>query len=215
MLNAWLLPLLAFAVAAGVLTITPGVDTALVLRSAASRGSRAGAGAALGVCGGLVLWGAGAAFGLTALLAASEFAFTVIKWLGAAYLVWLGLKLLIKPRQVFAAAAQAKGEPQRRGGLAEGLRRGFLTNVLNPKVGVFYVTLLPQFIPQHVNVAVFCLLLAGVHVGLTLAWFSVLIALTVPLGRLLAAPRVVRLLDRLTGCVFVAFGAKLAAAHRG
>lgn len=211
MLDAAVLSLLAFAAAAGVLTVTPGVDTAMVLRSSTSHGPRAGAAAALGICGGLFVWGAGAAFGLTALLAASPVAFTVVKWAGAAYLVYLGVKLLTKPRA--ALSASPTGEAERKGGAADALRRGFLTNILNPKVGVFYVTFLPQFIPHGVSVGAFTLLLAAVHVLLTLAWFSLLIALTVPLGRFLAKPRVVRTLDRLTGGVFVAFAAKLALAR--
>jgi threonine/homoserine/homoserine lactone efflux protein len=208
-----LLPLLAFVAAAGVLTITPGVDTAMVLRSSASSGPRAGAAAGLGICAGLFVWGAGAAFGLTALLAASTVAFTIVKWAGAAYLVYLGAKLLAKPRTALDAPSKAPGEAGGKGGAADALRRGFLTNILNPKVGVFYVTFLPQFVPHGVNVAAFSLLLAAVHVLLTLAWFSLLIALTVPLGRFLAKPPVVRALDRLTGGVFVAFGAKLALTH--
>jgi threonine/homoserine/homoserine lactone efflux protein len=224
MLSSVLLPLLAFVAAAGVLTITPGVDTAMVLRSTAAHGPRAGAAAALGICGGLFVWGAGAAFGLTALLAASAVAFTVVKWAGAAYLVYLGVKLLMQPRATLGASSPSASSPgasppggesrmggaERRHGAVDALRRGFLTNVLNPKVGVFYVTFLPQFIPHGANVAAFSLLLAGVHVLLTLAWFSLLIALAVPLGGFLARPRVVKALDRLTGGVFVAFGVKLA-----
>jgi threonine/homoserine/homoserine lactone efflux protein len=213
MLNAVLLPLLAFVAAAGVLTITPGVDTAMVLRSSTSSGPRAGAAAAFGICSGLLVWGVGAAFGLTALLAASAVAFTAVKWVGAAYLVYLGAKLLVKPRAALDKASPGLGDADRKGGTAGALRRGFLTNILNPKVGVFYVTFLPQFIPHGVSVAAFTLLLAVVHVLLTLAWFSLLIALTVPLGRFLAKPRVVKALDRLTGGVFVAFGAKLALTH--
>ena len=210
---AVLLPLLAFVAAAGVLTVTPGVDTAMVLRSSAAQGPRAGAAAGLGICAGLLVWGAGAALGLTALLAASALAFNVLKWAGAAYLLWLGVKLIARPRSALNAAQPAEGEAERALGAADALRRGFLTNMLNPKVGVFYVTFLPQFIPHGVNVAAFSLLLAGVHVLLTLIWFSVLIALTVPLGRFLKRPAVVKALDRVTGCVFVAFGVRLAAAH--
>ena len=211
---AVLLPLLAFVAAAGVLTITPGVDTALVLRSSASHGPRAGAAAGLGICAGLLVWGAGAALGLTALLAASALAFTVLKWAGAAYLLWLGVKLILKPRTSLSAAASAAGAANRPKGATDALRQGFLTDMLNPKIGVFYVTFLPQFIPHGVNVAAFSLLLAGVHILLTAVWFAALIALTVPLGRFLKQPAVVRALDRLTGCVFVAFGLRLAVARR-
>ena len=213
MLSSTLLSLFAFVVAAGLLTITPGVDTAMVLRSSTSGGPRSGFAAALGICAGLFVWGAGAAFGLTALLAASDLAFTAVKWMGAAYLVYLGIKLLVKPRTALTTASTDPNSP-RRGAVENALGRAFLTNILNPKVGVFYVTFLPQFIPHGVSVAAFSLLLAGVHVLLTMVWFSVLIALTIPLGRFLARPTVVKTLDRLTGCVFVGFGARLAVAHR-
>ena len=203
----FLLPVLAFAAAAGLLTITPGVDTAMVLRAAASGGPRAGAGAAVGIALGLLVWGAGAAFGLTALLAASAVAFTAVKWIGAGYLVFLGIRLLMKPRKA-AETPLAPASQDARG--ADYFRKGLLTNILNPKVGVFYVTFLPQFIPYGADVAVFSLILAAVHVLLTLAWFALLIALTAPLGRALARPRVARALDRLTGCVFLGFGVKLA-----
>ena len=211
MLSSVLVSLLAFVVAAGVLTITPGVDTAMVLRSAASGGTKSGSAAALGICSGLFVWGIGAAFGLTALLAASDLAFTVVKWLGAAYLVCLGVKLLVRPRTVFTHALADAGP--RQGDVTNALQRGFLTNILNPKVGVFYVTFLPQFMPPGVSVAAFSLVLASIHVLLTLGWFALLIGLTVPLARWLAKPRVGKALDRLTGCVFLAFGARLAASH--
>jgi RhtB (resistance to homoserine/threonine) family protein len=202
-----LLPLLAFTVAAALLTITPGADTAMVLRTSTADGPRAGVATALGICLGLLVWGVGAAFGLTALLAASALAFTALKWLGAAYLVYLGLRLLLRPRSSMAPGAAATA------GRADGLsafRRGLLTNLLNPKVGVFYISFLPQFIPYGVNVAAFSLLLAAVHVALSLVWLCLLVALTVPLARVLSRPAVVRGLDRLTGCVFVGFGLRLA-----
>lgn len=184
----------------------------MVLRNAASGGPRSGAGAAIGICAGLLVWGLCAAFGLTALLSASQLAFNVVKWMGAAYLVYLGAKLLLRPRAALNELEARETVP--RSGTGQALLRGFLTNVLNPKVGIFYVTFLPQFIPHTANVAGFSLLLAGIHVVLTLLWFCVLIALTVPLGRILAKPAVVKALDRLTGCVFVGFGAKLAIAQR-
>ncbi len=199
--------LAAYVLAAGLLTITPGVDTAIVLRASAAQGPRAGAGAAVGVAAGLMVWGAGAAFGLNALMAASGAAYAALKWAGAAYLVWLGLRLLLRPRSTLAPASLAAK------GWRGGLQRGFLTNVLNPKVGVFYATFLPQFIPANVNVAAFSLLLAVIHAALALIWFAALIALTAPLGRRLREPRVVKALDRLTGAVFLGFGVKLAAAR--
>jgi threonine/homoserine/homoserine lactone efflux protein len=201
-----LVPILAFTAAAGVLTLTPGLDTAMILRTATSGGARKGVAAALGISLGLFAWGVGAAFGLTALLMTSKLAFLVVKWVGAAYLLYLGVKLLAKPRKALAMEAVEVGaRPQ-----PNAFQRGFLSNILNPKVGVFYITFLPQFIPPGMNVAAFSILLTSIHVVLGLAWSAVLISLTVPLGRFLQTPRVVRALDRLTGCVFVGFGLKLA-----
>lgn len=210
--NSALLSIAAFALAAALLTVTPGVDTATVLRSSTSGGPKAGVAAGLGIAGGLFIWGAGAALGLTGLLAASPIAFTTLKLAGAAYLVSLGIKLLVRPRTALADLS-AGDRARRQAETSLALKRGFLTNILNPKVGVFYVTFLPQFIPHGVDVATFSLLLAAIHVALTLLWFAVLIGLTVPLGRFLETPRVVRTFDRLTGCAFLMFGAKLVTAR--
>ena len=198
--------LLAFIAAATVLTVTPGLDTAMVLRSAATGGPRPAVFAGIGICLGCLIWGAAASVGLGALLAASELAYTALKWAGAAYLVWLGLKLILRPRERFDLADGAAARLD----AWSSLRQGFLTNILNPKVGVFYITFLPQFIPAGVSVVPFSLLLAGIHVALSLVWFAALIAVTAPLGRLLRRPRAVKAMDRLTGGVFLAFGARLA-----
>jgi len=197
--------LMAYIVAAGVLTLTPGVDTALVLRSSTANGAKAAAGAALGITTGLLVWGGIVALGIGGLLAASQVAYTALKWVGAAYLLYLGLKLLLKPRKdTEPAEAADTGE-----GAGAWWAKGFLTNLLNPKIGVFYVTFLPQFVPQGVSVSGWTFLLAVVHAALCVLWFAALIAASVPLGRALRRPRVVQILDRLTGGVFLAFGAKL------
>lgn len=198
--------LLAFVAAATILTLTPGVDTAMVLRSAATGGPRSAAFAAVGIALGCLVWGAAVSLGLGALLAASELAFTIVKWMGAAYLVFLGVKLLLHPR---TSLGQSEVGPPLLNHWAS-LRQGLLTNLLNPKVGVFYITFLPQFVPAATSVAAFSFLLASLHVLLSLIWFAVLIAATVPMGRFLRRPRVVKALDRVTGGVFIAFGAKLA-----
>lgn len=199
--------LFAFLAAASILTITPGVDTAMVLRAAATR-PRTAAFASVGIALGCLVWAAAVSLGLGVLLQASEIAYTAVKWAGAAYLCWLGAQLLLKPRTALEAD-EGRAPPSD----ASILRRGFLTNILNPKVGVFYVTFLPQFIPVGADVAASSFLLASIHVVLTLIWFSVLIAATVPLGRALRRPAVVRTLDRLTGAVFIGFGLRLAASR--
>ena len=195
----------AFLAAATILTLTPGVDTAMVLRAATVEGRRAAILAALGIGLGCLVWGAAVALGLGALLRASELAYAVVKLAGAAYLVWLGVGLLLRPRQVLTENGGADPAVRR-----DAFWRGLLTNLLNPKVGVFYVTFLPQFVPYGAPVAMTTFLLVCVHVVLGLIWFASLIAATRPLGRFLQRPRAVRLLDRLTGIVFVGFGVRLA-----
>ena len=199
--------ILAFFVAAAVLTVTPGLDTALVLRTAAAGGPRPAIFAVVGIALGCLAWGGIVAIGLGALLAASALAFTIVKYLGAAYLLWLGAKLLLKPRESFSAEAGA--EPARSGSW-NAFGRGFLTNMLNPKVGLFYVTFLPQFVPSGVDVAAFSFLLAAIHAVQGVIWLGVLVAATIPMSRFLSRPNVVRTTDRLTGGVFIAFGVKLA-----
>ena len=199
--------LIAFTAAAALLTLTPGLDTALVLRTAAVEGPKRAALAGLGIGMGCLVWGAAVAFGLGAVLSTSQLAFVVLRWAGAAYLVWLGIRLLIKPRDSFdpgdAPVVTSQGD-------FAWMRRGLLTNLLNPKIGVFYVSFLPQFLPEGVMAAPFIFLLACLHVGLGLMWFGVLIAATQPLAETLRHPAVVRWADRITGGVFICFGLRLA-----
>jgi len=202
--------LLAFSVAAALLTITPGLDTALVLRTAAVEGGRRAALAGLGIVTGCLAWGAAVALGLGALLEASTLAFDILKWAGAAYLVWLGVGLILKPRERFDLTAPAG--PQ--GSDFDWMRRGFLTNLLNPKVGVFYVSFLPQFLPQGAPAGPFIFLLAALHAVMGLIWFAALIGATRPIAGALQKAAVVRWLDRLTGGVFLAFGVRLALERR-
>jgi threonine/homoserine/homoserine lactone efflux protein len=202
--------LAAFSAAALLLTIAPGLDTALVLRTSTGEGPRPAFAAALGIGSGCLVWAAIVALGLGALLAASQLAYTVLRWIGAGYLCWVGFRLILKPRTSFDPGVARPGD---RGGLAA-FFRGFLTNILNPKVGVFYVSFLPQFVPHGVPVAPFVMLLGALHVVMGVAWLSILIGATRPLARLLRKPAVLKALDRLTGLVFLAFGARLALESR-
>lgn len=208
-----LLSLTSFVLAAGVFTLVPGLDTAFVLRTSTLSGPRSGFGAALGITLGLFVWGICAAFGLTALLAASKMGFLIVKWVGALYLFTIGIRLLLQPRTALRDE-EGGSNPNRQSALSC-FRQGLLTNLLNPKVGIFFITFLPQFIPHDVNVVTFSLLLAGIQVLLTLSWFSLLIMMTVPLGAFLSRPRIVKILDRATGMIFVAFGLKLAFERQG
>jgi len=203
--------LLAFVLAASVLTLTPGVDTAIVLRALATGGRRQALQAATGIAMGCLAWGAAASLGLGALLHASQTAYTVVKLVGGAYLVWLGVKLLLaSTTQRPVDPADAGFRPQ-----ANAFWQGLLTNLLNPKIGIFYVTFLPQFIAPGAHVAGYSFFLAGVHVALSLLWFGMLIAAAAPLGALLRRPDTAKTLDRLTGCIFVGFGVRLASSAPG
>ncbi|MBF0875424.1 LysE family translocator [Gluconobacter cerevisiae] len=209
-MHPYLIPLLTFAAAAAVFTITPGLDTAMTLRTATTSGWKAGLAAVVGICLGLGIWGLAAAFGLTALLAASQTAFMIVKWAGALYLAWLGIGLILHPRTSLGAADAVPVQADARAAF----RRGLLTNLLNPKVGIFYMTFMPQFIPPHVNVKEFSLLLTGIQALLSFSWLGLLVVLTVPLGRFLSSATVVRRMDRLTGSIFLAFSLKLALSRR-
>lgn len=199
--------LAAFLAAATILTITPGVDTAMVLRSATVEGRRSAVLASVGIGLGCLIWGAAVSLGLGALLHASELAYSIVKLAGAAYLLWLGVRLLLKPR---AAMGEAPTQVAARNA-GDAFWRGLLTNLLNPKIGVFYITFLPLFVPKGAGIAGYSFFLACLHVLLTFAWFAALIAATVPLGRVLRRPKAVTIMDRLTGVVFVGFALKLAA----
>lgn len=202
----------SFALVAGLMTLTPGIDTALVLRTAA-RYRRADAFAvAAGIAVGCLAWGTSAAIGISALLTTSETAFTVLKLVGAAYMTFLGGRMLLQAvRGTDAHPEPADGSPTAApGGALRFFRTGLATNLLNPKVGAFYVALLPQFIPPGQSAALAGALLALVHALESMAWFTVLIMLVHRLGVWLRRPATRRGIDAAAGATVVGFGVKLA-----
>ena len=198
----------SFVVLIAVLTLTPGMDTALIVRTAAVGSPRRAWGVVLGIQTGTLCWGALTSAGVTAVLLASPPAYEVLRWAGAAYLVWMGLAMLWSTRR--RAPLEAADEPVADRFLP-GWRRGVLTNLLNPKVGAFYVALLPQFIPAGAPAFRYGLLLAGIHVVLGVAWSTVLVGLARRLRSVLRRPAARRVLDRVTGTVLAGFGVRLAA----
>lgn len=201
----------SFALLAGVLTIIPGPDSALILRSALVQTRKHAYATALGIASGTFVWGAAAAVGAAALLAASEVAFTILKVVGALYLAYLGISMIVKSFRRKAAATDA---PAVVGSLKGAFGRGALTNLLNPKVGVFYIALIPQFIPDGVPPIGMGLLLALVHVLESIVWFTGLILAAHFARAFLSSPRVAAWIDRVTGGILVAFGAFLAVESR-
>jgi threonine/homoserine/homoserine lactone efflux protein len=197
--------ILAFALAAGLLTATPGLDTALVLRTATLEGPRRGMQAAFGIGLGCLVWGAAASIGLGALLAASQVAYDALRLASVLYLLWLGGRMLVAAfRPTAQQAPRFEQTPSR-----SWLWRGFLTNILNPKVGVFYITFLPLFVPAHASVTAFSMLLTCIHVGEGLGWFWLLTSALQPLASWIQKGSVTRALDGLTGSVLIAFGVEL------
>ncbi|WP_433356777.1 LysE family translocator [Microtetraspora malaysiensis] len=210
--------LASFSVVAGLMTIVPGLDTALVLRAAISGGRRHAFATALGINTGVLVWGAAAAVGVSALLTASQTAYTAVRLAGAAYLIWVGAgmvwRTVRRPAGTSAAGsgvtpAAAPG-PSTLPGAGRAWARGLLTNLLNPKIGVFYVAMLPQFIPADAPHLPMGLLLALVHNVEGMAWFTLLISGTHLARGLLAGDRLHRVIDRITGTVLVGFGLRLA-----
>lgn len=195
--------LLGFSAAAALVTVTPGLDTALVLRTAAVEGQRRALSASAGIVTGLMIWGLVVALGLGALIAVSELGYRMVQILGAVYLIWLGVQML------WAARKPAAHKPGRIDRVPNWFLRGLLTNMLNPKIGVFYVSFLPQFVPVGAPVAGFTILLACLHVAMSLLWFGGLTLATRPFSRALQGPVVPRILDAVTGVVLIGLAVKL------
>ncbi|GAA1359632.1 LysE family translocator [Catellatospora chokoriensis] len=214
----------SFALVAGVLTIIPGVDTALVLRVAVARGRRHAYATAAGICTGALVWGAAAAAGVSALLLASTTAYTVMRVVGGVYLAVIGALMLRDAwrsrragtaAQDAASATDATTPSPPTGSTWRAFGAGCLTNLLNPKVGLFYVAMLPQFLPDDVAALPMGLLLALVHDIEAMVWFALLIG-GIGLARRwwsgdTATPaRLRRTADALAGTLLLTLGLRLA-----
>jgi threonine/homoserine/homoserine lactone efflux protein len=200
--------LAAFVAVAAVVIVTPGQDTALTIRNSLLGGRRAGVSTALGVSSGQAVWVVATSVGLAAVLAASEPAFLALRLVGAAYLVWLGLHSLW-------AAVRRSGSvaPQRRtGSLAGGVayRQGVLSNLANPKMAIFFTSLLPQFATSFAGL----LTLGVLFCAMTVVWLSAYAVAVARAGDALRRPAVRRLIDAVTGAVLVALGLRLATERR-
>lgn len=202
--------LLLFVISGLLLNITPGVDFIYVLSRGAAQGFRAGVWASLGIGAGCCVHIVAAALGLSAILATSATAFTVVKWIGAAYLVYVGISML----RSRASVAQIDALPQ--SSASKIFWRGFLTNVLNPKVALFFLAFVPQFIDAASPTKVSAFLFLGVIFNLNgtlwnifVAWMSARL-----LGHLGAASSIGVWINRTLGAFFIGLGVKLALAER-
>ncbi len=202
-----------FLLAAALITLAPGPDNLSVLSLGLSRGRRAGIGFGLGCAAGCFTHTLWATLGVTALIAASETAFTLLKLAGAAYLVWLGVGALRSPGATLEAEAAA--EPA--AGMRPYLVRGFVANAINPKVALFFLAFLPQFVdPARGSAAAQTALLGTLFAAQTVLIFGAIGHYAGTLGGWLRGrPAVGRWLDRATGLLFIGLGIRLALAERG
>jgi len=212
--------LLTFLGIAAILIITPGVDMALVTKNALRHGRNPAVITALGVNVGLLVWTIAAALGVAGILRASATAFTVLKLLGAGYLVFLGFQALwlsfhssseaeCDSRATLASHEMLSPIPTRRA-----FRQGLLSNLFNPKIAVFFTSFLPQFIAPTDSVLGKSLLLGVLFTAMTVAWLMGYATFASKAGDLLRRPRIKAAIDRLTACVLIAFGVRLATERR-
>jgi len=204
-----------FVGAVFLLNVTPGPDTAYIVGRSVAQGRAAGVMSSLGVSAGCCVHALATAFGLTALLAASPIAFSIIKYAGAAYLVWLGLRMILTTFRPGpgegTAAAPAPADTSARG-LRALFMQGFLTNVLNPKVILFFLSFFPQFVdPKAGHQAAAFLVLGAIMIVMTTIWNTLVAWLAGTLTRRVSeAPRLKCWLDRVVGTAFIGLGARLA-----
>ncbi|WP_432093356.1 LysE family translocator [Streptomyces sp. bgisy100] len=193
-----------------VLAATPGANLTVVLRCARQGGQRAAVAAAAGLTLGKVCWATASVLGLAALLAASPTAYATLRLAGAAYLIWLGVQALL-PARHRARDGRADGG----GGTTvlsapSGFRRGLTGDLLNPKVGIFYTTVFPQFIGPNDAVAPAAAVLLTAHTAVLMTWYPGISHLLIRMSRKLQNPRLPAVLDRIMGTVLIALGIRLA-----
>jgi len=202
--------LAAFLAVAVVVIVTPGQDTVLTIRNTLRGGRRSGFLTGVGVATGQAAWTLAASFGITALLVASPLAFTLVRYAGAAYIVWLGLTSLRDAWRGTHAAHRGEAPAEARGDARASLRQGLISNLGNPKMAVFFTSLLPQFTPAGAGLDV-PLRLGLLFCTMTLVWLTLYAIVVARAGDVMRRPRVRRAVDAAAGTVLVGFGVKLLA----
>ncbi len=204
----------AFMAVAVVLTITPGPDFAIVTRNSLRDGRRAGLATALGVSLGLAVWTLASVAGIAALLAVSAVAFEVVKLAGAVYLIYLGLRSLVRSLRARSASPDGPVAIGRAADARASFRQGLLCNLLNPKAAVIFTSVIPQFVGTGGGARIELLGFGGVFVLVVLTWLSSYAVVAGGSTRLLARSGVRRAVDAVTGCALCAAGARLALERR-
>jgi len=189
--------------------MSPGPDFLIVLRSVMTAGRRAGMACAAGIASGVLVWATVTSFGIAGLLAASAVAFTVVKLVGAAYLVLLGVQALLAARRGAYTPPTEPGKEKTAGGA---FAAGLLTNLLNPKVAVVFLALWPQFMPASAT-ALDTIVMAGIVSVTVLLWYTVLANVAMALRRFLVAAKVRRAIDAVMGTLLVGIGVRIAVSN--
>jgi RhtB (resistance to homoserine/threonine) family protein len=197
-----------------VVIVVPGPDTAIVTKNALLHGRRAALGTAAGVNIGLSVWTLACAFGVASVIEASDTAFTALKLIGAAYLIWLGVQALRAARRGGSHATQRDLDQRRSLSGRGGFRQGLLSDLANPKIGAFFTSVLPQFAGSGHAVLVPFLVLGGLFVLMTVVWLCAYALVAVKASKFLRRPRVSAAIDRVTGVVLIGFGARIALERR-
>ncbi len=191
------------------IALLPGPDTAVVTRNALVHGREAALGSAIGVNVGLATWTLATALGVAAVLRSSAAVYDTLKLLGALYLIWIGARALWDSRHPGDTPARAAGAGRAIDGRG-GFRQGVISNLANPKVGIFFTSLLPQFISPGAAALPQMLLLGGIFIAINIIWMCSYALAAVRLSEVLSRPRVKARIDRLSGLVLVGVGIRLA-----
>ncbi|WP_282032859.1 LysE family translocator [Metabacillus indicus] len=187
--------------------MSPGIDTALITKRTISGGKRDGFKMALGITAGALVHTFAAAFGLSAVLMQSAAAFEIVKYIGAAYLIYLGVTSFISKEKNNEQRLENQKEIHAKG---SAFKQGFFSNILNPKVAIFFLTFLPQFVNTHSHAAKQLILMGIIYTLMCIVWFIVFVIFINYLRKWLMTPRVQSMMDKATGIVLIAFGLKLA-----
>lgn len=194
------------------LAVVPGPSFAVLINQSVRHGRTAGLATVLGNTTGLLIWAVASAFGLTALIKASEVAFVALKVIGAVYLCWLGVRTLIRSRSTAAAVPAAPDASG--GGPLAAFRAGTVTNLANPKAAVLYLALLPQFLPVDGNVLADTFVLAAVQMAISASWYALVVVAIGLVRRTLSRPAVKARVEQISGVVLVGLGLRMAVMSR-
>lgn len=196
---------LTFLVLSLFVVMSPGIDTALITKRTISDGRKDGFSMALGITTGSFVHTFAAAFGLSAILLQSAVAFEIVKYVGAFYLIYLGISSFISRKKKDPAAEQQNAQMKK-----SAFKQGLISNVINPKVAMFFLTFLPQFIQTGENATQQLIIMGVIYTLLSISWFFIYVFFINYIREWLLSPKVQIIMDKATGLVLIGFGLKLA-----